>query len=81
MSLKTVSVQIGVATVRIIFHDLTMRKICAKSVPGVINDDQKEDSLLTAARWLMILRIYSQLPYRPDPSASDFLLFLNLNKG
>lgn len=61
--------------------DLTMRKIYAKSLPGVISDELKIDSLLTAKRWLMVIRIYSHFPYKPDPSAYDFLLFLKLNKG
>ena len=53
-SMKTISTQfdVSVGTVHtIIREELKIRKICAKFVPGLPKDDQKERRCQTAERW------------------------------
>ena len=54
VSIETISTQfdVRVGTVHtIIREELKMQKICAKFVPKVIREDQKERRFLTAGRW------------------------------
>ena len=54
VSIVTISAQfdVNVGTVhKIIREELKMRKICAKFVPRVLREDQKERRFMTAGRW------------------------------
>ena len=54
MSIETISAQfdVSVGTVHIIIREeLKMRKICAKFVPRVLREDQKDRVVVTAGRW------------------------------
>ncbi|XP_029163429.1 protein GVQW3-like [Nylanderia fulva] len=66
MSVRLMSEQLNLPKTdvhRIVSEDLAMRKICAKLVPKVLSDAQKQQ------------RMEATAPYSPDVAPADFFLF------
>ncbi|XP_023723477.1 protein GVQW3-like [Cryptotermes secundus] len=78
LSVRMIADRVGIdkMTVHtIITEDLAMRKVCAKLVPKVLTDDQKQRRVAACEDLLQRVEEDPQPPCSPDLAPADFFLF------